>query len=80
MENIDILMATYNGEKYVRAQIESIIKQSYKNFRLLISDDCSKDGTRKILEEYSQKDNRILIFFQEKNLGVVKNFEFLCNI
>lgn len=79
MENIDILMATYNGEKYVRAQIESILKQSYKNFRLLISDDCSKDGTRKILEEYSQKDNRILIFFQEKNLGVVKNFEFLLN-
>ena len=77
MEVIDILMATYNGEKYLSEQIESILNQTYSNFRLLISDDCSKDGTRKILEEYEKKDNRITVFYQEKNLGYVKNFEFL---
>ena len=77
MEVIDILMATYNGEKYLREQIDSILNQTYSNFRLLISDDCSKDGTRKILEEYEKKDNRIIVFYQEKNLGYVKNFEFL---
>ena len=39
METIDILMATYNGEKYVAKQIESILNQSYKNIRLVISED-----------------------------------------
>lgn len=77
MEQIDILLATYNGEKYLKEQLDSILCQTYSNFRLLISDDCSKDDTRKILEEYEKKDNRIKVFYQEKNLGYVKNFEFL---
>lgn len=77
MEQIDILMATYNGEKYLKQQIESILNQTYTNIRLIISDDCSKDRTREILEECAQKDNRIELYFQEKNLGYVKNFEFL---
>ena len=74
---IDILLATYNGEKYLREQIDSILNQTYKNIRLIVSDDCSKDGTRKILEEYKNKDERIKVYYQEKNLGVVKNIEFL---
>lgn len=77
MEQIDILMATYNGEKYLKEQIESILNQTYTNFRLIISDDCSKDNTRQIIKEYAQKDKRIISYFQEKNLGYVKNFEFL---
>lgn len=76
-ETIDILLATYNGEKYVIDQIESILNQTYKNIRLLISDDCSTDNTRQILEQYQKKDNRIIIFMQERNLGYVGNFEFL---
>lgn len=76
-ETIDILLATYNGEKYLREQIDSILNQTYKNIRLIISDDCSKDATREILEEYEKKDKRIKLFFQKKNLGYVKNFEFL---
>lgn len=78
-ETIDILMATYNGEKFLREQIESILKQTYSNFRLLISDDLSTDKTREILKEYEEKDNRIRVYYQEKNLGYVKNFEFLLN-
>ena len=77
MEQIDILLATYNGEKYLKEQLDSILNQTYTNFRLLISDDCSKDYTRQILKEYEKKDSRIKLFFQEKNLGYVKNFEFL---
>lgn len=77
MEKVNILLATYNGEKYIREQIDSILNQTYKEFRLLISDDGSTDGTREILNEYKSKDNRIEVFMQEKNLGVVKNFEFL---
>lgn len=77
MEQIDILMATYNGEKYLREQVESILNQTYSNIRLIISDDCSTDGTRKIIEEFAQKDKRVITYFQEQNLGYVKNFEFL---
>lgn len=75
-EKVDILLATYNGEKYLKEQIESILNQTYKNIQIIISDDCSKDGTRDILKEY-EKNNKIKIFYQEKNLGYVKNFEFL---
>lgn len=76
-EEIDILLATYNGEKYVAEQIESILKQSYSNIKLIISDDCSQDETRKILEKYKIKDKRVEIHLQEKNLGYIKNFEYL---
>ena len=39
---VDIIMATYNGAEYIVEQVESIQRQSYKNWRLLISDDCSE--------------------------------------
>ena len=77
MEQIDILLATYNGEKYLKEQLDSILNQTYTNFRLLISDDCSNDNTKVILKEYELKDSRIKIFYQEKNMGYIKNFEFL---
>ena len=76
-EKIDILLATYNGEKYLKEQIDSILNQTYKNIQLIISDDCSKDNTRSILKEYEKKDSRVKLYFQDKNLGYVKNFEFL---
>ena len=76
-ERIDVLLATYNGEKYLKEQLDSILNQTYKNINLIISDDCSTDSTREILKQYEQKDNRITLYMQEKNLGYVKNFEFL---
>ena len=75
-EQVDVLMATYNGERYLKEQIDSILNQTYKNIRLIISDDCSTDKTRDILKQYEQND-KIKIFYQEKNLGYIKNFEFL---
>lgn len=77
MEKVDILLATYNGENYLKEQLDSILNQTYSDFRLLISDDMSTDKTKEILEEYSKKDNRIIIFEHDKNVGVVSNFEFL---
>ena len=78
-EKVDILLAIYNTNiEYLKQQIESILKQTYKNFRLLISDDFSeKEEIRNILKEYKQKDKRIILYWQEKNLGYNKNFEFL---
>ncbi len=76
-EKIDVLLATYNGEKYLKEQIDSILNQTYQNINLIVSDDCSTDNTREILNEYEQKDERVKVYYQEKNQGYIKNFEFL---
>ena len=76
-EQIDILLATYNGEKYLREQLDSILNQTYENIQLIISDDCSKDDTRNILKQYEEKDRRVKVYYQDENIGCIKNFEFL---
>ena len=76
-EQIEILLATYNGEKYIKEQIDSILNQTYKNIKLIISDDCSTDGTVEILKQYESSDNRIELHLLQENIGVVKNIEFL---
>ena len=79
MEKVDILLTTYNSKiEYLKMQIDSILNQTYKNFKLIISDDCStKEEVKEALKEYEQKDNRIQIYFQPQNLGYTKNFEFV---
>lgn len=52
---VDILLATYNGEKYIKEQIMSILAQSYKDWHLYIQDDCSSDGTFEIVSEFQRK-------------------------
>lgn len=78
-DSVDILLTTYNTKiEYLKKQIDSILNQTYKNFTLIISDDCSpNEEVREILKEYEQKDKRIKLYFQEKNLGCTKSFEFL---
>ena len=49
---IDILMATYNGEQFLRPQLDSILQQSNQDWLLLIRDDCSTDATVQIIKEY----------------------------
>ena len=78
-EVVDILVTTYNtNEKYLKKQIESILRQTYKNIKIYISDDNSnKNEIKELLEEYEKNDNRIRLFLQPQNLGYNKNFEFL---
>ena len=61
MATIDILIPTYNGSKSITETIKSILSQDYKNFRILICDDASKDNTIKTIKQI--KDDRISIFF-----------------
>ena len=72
---LSIAMTTYNGEKYLREQIDSILSQTIQEFELIICDDCSSDSTVAILKEYAVKDSRIEFFENEFNLGYFKNFE-----
>lgn len=72
---VSIAMATYNGEKYIKEQIDSILNQTIQDFELVICDDCSTDGTIRILQEYAENDKRFHIYQNEENLGFKKNFE-----
>ncbi|PBQ31528.1 hypothetical protein CNR22_07030 [Sphingobacteriaceae bacterium] len=67
---ISILMPAYNCEKFVKQAIESILNQSYKNFELLVADDCSTDKTKEIIDTFS--DPRIKPYHNEINLGYLK--------
>ena len=78
MEKIDILLATYNGSKYLSEQIDSLINQTYKNINIIVRDDGSTDNTVEIIEEYEKKDSRVRLLSDNLgNLGFVRNFEEL---
>lgn len=73
---VDILLGTFNGEKHVSDQIESILNQSYPNFRLLIRDDGSTDSTMELVASY--EDARIVVVKDKLgNVGVAENFRIL---
>lgn len=67
MVAVSIIMPIYNGEKYLRESIESILKQDFDNFELIIVNDCSTDNSLLIAEEYEKKDSRITIINNAKN-------------
>jgi len=73
---VSICIATYNGERYLKKQLNSICSQTYENIEIIIQDDCSSDNTIKIIEAYQQK-HPIKLFQNNTNLGYIKNFESL---
>ena len=79
-DKVLIMMATYNGEKFIREQLESIIRQTYKDWNLIIQDDGSQDKTVEIIQEYIDKDSRInLVKNNNKFHGAYYNFHSLIN-
>jgi len=66
---VSIIVPMYNAEKYIAETIESVINQTYKNWELLIVDDCSTDSSRDIVRKYINKDNRIKLIESETNFG-----------
>lgn len=74
LDEVAIVMASYNGEKYISAQIDSILNQSYKNIRLFIRDDNSTDTTHDIIREYVKKDKRVTDISDGKKIGVPDSF------
>lgn len=79
-QQVSIAMCTYNGERYLTEQLDSIVNQTYTNLEIVICDDCSSDGTWSILEEYAGRDPRIRLLRNEKNLGFIANFEKAMNL
>lgn len=72
---VSIAMCTYNGERYLREQLDTIIQQTYSHLEIVIADDGSTDNTISIIKEYRQKDSRIRFYQNDQNLGYNKNFE-----
>ena len=71
MQKIGVIVPVYKVEKYIAECIESILAQTYTNFRLILVDDGSPDNAGKICDEYAKKDQRITVIHQE-NAGVTR--------
>ncbi len=72
---ISIIIGTYNGEKHIGTQLESIINQTYNNLEIIIVDDASKDNTVSVIDLISKNHDNICIHSFTENLGYIKNFE-----
>lgn len=75
---ITVLMTVYNGEKYLKYSIESILSQSFKDFEFLIIDDCSTDSSVQIIRSYD--DQRIVLHHNEVNIGQTKSLNVGLNL
>ena len=76
LKMITVLMASYNGSRYIRQQLDSILAQDEKDVRILVSDDCSSDGSRELLKEYeaSRGDRVLVLLRKEPSGGAVVHF------
>jgi glycosyltransferase involved in cell wall biosynthesis len=72
---VSVVMATYNGERYLTAQLDSILKQTYPTLEVIIIDDGSTDGTLPLLHRYAAQHTHIRVVQNETNLGYIRNFE-----
>ncbi len=72
---VSIALCTYNGERFLEQQLESIVNQTYPHIEIVAVDDCSKDDTVQILQRYADQYSCIHLFVNEENLGLSKNFE-----
>ena len=73
-KTVSVVMCTYNGERFLREQMDSILAQTYPIHEIIISDDCSTDGTIDILREYAAKHTFIKIHQNARNIGFNSNF------
>ena len=72
---VSIVVCTYNGEVYLREQLDSLVNQTWQNLEILITDDRSTDSTVSIAKEFAARDSRIKIIINPTNLGYNRNFE-----
>ena len=77
--NVDILLATYNGAAFLEAQLDSILAQTHKNWRLVIRDDGSMDKTPEIIEAFRARHREKVVILEDEagNLGLVQNYSRL---
>jgi glycosyltransferase involved in cell wall biosynthesis len=72
MPLVSVILPSYNHERYVAESIESVLRQDFDDFELLVVDDASTDALRQIVERYEQDDSRIRAIFHDANCGIAK--------
>jgi glycosyltransferase involved in cell wall biosynthesis len=72
---ISIALCTYNGERYLREQLDSLLAQTYSNIEIVAVDDASTDRTVELLREYERRDARVRVTANPRNVGFARNFE-----
>jgi len=70
---ISVIMSVFNGEKYLKESIESVLNQTFRDFEFIIIDDGSDDETPEILKKYTKKDKRIKVIANSENIGLTKS-------
>lgn len=74
---VSIGMPVYNGERFIREALDSLLAQTFADFELIISDNASTDATASICGQYAKQDSRIRYLRQESNIGAAANFRFV---
>lgn len=74
---VNVLISTYNGETYIAQQIDSILEQTYSDFRIYVRDDGSNDGTLNVLSKYENE--KQIVVFKGENIGFGRSFLWLLN-
>lgn len=72
-KKVSVILPVYNGEKYVSEAIESVLNQTYQNIEFIIVNDCSTDGTNRIINRYAELDSRIKVINNKENLKLPKS-------
>jgi glycosyltransferase involved in cell wall biosynthesis len=79
MPQVSIGMPVFNDKKFLQKAVDSLLSQTFSDFELIISDDCSSDGSAEICLAYAAHDSRIRYIRQHSNIGISKNMKFLLN-
>ena len=72
---VSVVLCTYNGERFLKDQLDSLVGQSYTPVEIIVVDDCSTDGSFGILSAYREKYPQIRLYQNHQNIGYVRNFE-----
>jgi glycosyltransferase involved in cell wall biosynthesis len=70
---LSVLMTSFNRERFIAEAIESVLASSFRDFELIVVDDCSADSTVKIARSYAEADQRLKVYVNDKNLGDYRN-------
>ncbi|HQQ67063.1 MAG TPA: glycosyltransferase family 2 protein [Thermotogota bacterium] len=75
MPKVSILIPVYDRKELIGETVDSALAQTYSDFEVVISDNCSTDGTWEVLQTYAEKDDRVKVFRNERNIGPVRNWK-----
>jgi len=74
MSKVSVCLPVFNGRRFLRAAIETVLAQTHKDFEVLVADDCSEDDSLQVAQELAARDNRLVVWKNDKRLGLFANY------